>query len=302
MKKTSVVIIGAGIAGITLAIYLKRANIDFVLLEGKSLGGKLNMIHKIENYPGFLSVSGTELISNFKNQLDYLDIEVTHGEVQIILSNENGYEVKTDVDSYISKVVVVATGIDAPKPGIKGEKEYLGKGVSYCATCDGNFFKGMDVAVIGNNDVALEEALYLANIVNKVYFVTSEDKLSGEPSLISSLMNNPKVEVMLDVTIDEIKGDEYGVTSIVTSKGEKEVFGVFPYIGSKSSKEFLNNLHVSLDGNFIKVDEGFMSVSNKGLFAIGDIVPKKVRQLVTASGDAATASNYIIAYLKDNKE
>ena len=300
MKKTSVLIVGAGIAGITLAIYLKRANVDFILLEGNKIGGKLNIIDRIENYPGIVSISGKEFIDNLKKQLEHLDIEVTYGLTQIILMNEEGYEVKTDVDSYIAKVVVVASGIQNPVPSIKGENEFRGMGVSYCATCDGNFFKGQDVLVYGNNDVAIEEALYLANLVNKLYFVVPNEELIGDKELVNRLIESKNVEIILNTKVEELKGDMLGLSSALLSNGrEINVLGAFPYIGNKTSKEFLSNLGVTLEGNFIKVDETMMSVSNKGLFAIGDIVPKKIRQLANASGDAVIASNAIISYLKN---
>lgn len=300
MKKTNVLIVGAGIAGITLAIYLKRANIEFTLLEGNKLGGKLNILERIENYPGSSLISGQELINNLKDQLDHLEIEVSHGLVQMILKNEFGYEVKTDVDTYLAKVVVVATGITISEGNIKGEKEFFGQGVSYCATCDGNFFKGLDVVVYGNNDTALEEALYLTNLVNKLYFISKDKELEGNSKLIEQLKNSSNVEVILSHEIKEIKGDFMGISKVILNDRELDVKGVFPYVGVKSSKDFLSQLGVTFEGNFIKVDEGFMSVSNPGLFAIGDIVPKKVRQLVTASNDGAVASSYIISYLKEN--
>ena len=302
MKKTNVLIIGAGIAGVTLAIYLKRANIDFVLLEGNEVGGKLNSLEKIENYPGLPPMSGKEFADRLKAQLDQFGIDVSHGLVQAILKSEFGYETKVDTEIYESKVVVIASGITISEGNIKGEKEFFGSGVSYCATCDGNFFRGLDVVVYGNNDTALEEALYLTNLVNKLYFVSKDAELVGEEKLIRQLKDSKNVELILSHEIKEIKGDFMGISKVILDDDrELEVKGVFPYVGVKSSKDYLNQLGVAFDGSFIKVDEGFMSISNPGLFAIGDIVPKKVRQLVTAANDGAVASHYIISYLKENK-
>lgn len=301
MKKTDVVIIGSGIAGIVLSIYLKRSNVDFVLLEGKIPGGKLTQISKIENFPGYVSITGLELQLDLLEQLKHLNISITYGMVQSVLKKPEGFEVISDVDSYTSKVVVIATGSVLQTSGIKNEKDYFGRGVSYCATCDGNFFKGLPVAVYGNNNIALEEALYLSNLASKVYLVVNNDKLLGDNSLIDNLSKTKNIEIRLSTYIDEVKGDEYGVSSILTNNNEEiPVSGLFPYVGDKSSTDFLKSLLVSNENGYIKVDEKMMS-NVCGLFAIGDIVNKKVRQLVTASGDAATASHYIVQYLKETK-
>lgn len=299
--KTKVVIIGAGIAGITLAIYLRRANIDFVLLEGDKVGGKLNIINKIENYPGLLSISGEELINNLKHQLDYFKIETRYGLVQTILKNEGGFEVKTDVESIISSVVVVATGTSAPKEEIVNETKYRGLGVSYCATCDGSFFKGLDVAVYGNNNIALEEALYLSNLASKVYFISKDNRLIGDELLVKELSEKANVEVRLNETILEIHGDLYGVNEILLSNNEViPVMGVFPYSGYKSSAAFLANLSPNMNKTFLTVNEEFMT-SIPGLYAIGDCIDKKVRQLATSANDGAIASSTIQAYLRTLK-
>ena len=298
--KTKVTIIGAGIAGITLAIYLKRANIDFVLLEGNKLGGKLNMIDKIENYPGVLSIKGADLINNLKSQLEYFKIEPRYGLVQTILKHVEGFEVKTDVESIISNVVVVATGVNPPKEEIKNENKYRGQGVSYCATCDGNFFKGLDVAVYGNNDIALEEALYLSNLASKVYFVTKEKELIGDKLLIQQLKERNNVVFKYSDAILEIRGDLYGVNEILLNNETVPVMGVFPYVGQKSSSEFLASLSPTLNNSFIVVNPEFMTTV-PGLFAIGDCIDKKVRQLATATNDGAIAASSISAYLRSLK-
>lgn len=299
MKRTDVTIVGAGIAGITLAIYLKRANIDFILLEGDKIGGKLNQINKIENYPGLLSTSGEEIISNLKKQLEYFHIETTYGLVQTILKHEVGFEVKTDVETIISKVVVIATGTSANKVEIINEDKYRGMGVSYCATCDGNFFKGLDVLVYGNNDIAIEEALYLANLANKVYFVSKDKELLGDISLINALKSKTNVEVILSHKVKEIVGDMYGVTSVILDDDKTiDVIGVFPYVGHKNTAMFLANLNPKTNKSFLVVDENLMS-NIPGLFAIGDCIDKKVRQLATATNDGALAQNTIQAYLRN---
>ena len=298
MKQTSVVIIGAGIGGITTAIYLKRANVDFVLLEAHDIGGKLHMLHKIENYPGYSSISGEELINHLQDQMNSLGIELSNQMVQSVLKNEYGFEVKTDKEIIETRCVVVATGIITKTDSIKGEKEFQGKGVSYCATCDGNFFKGAEVAVYGNNDIALEESLYLANLASKVHLIAKEDKLLGDIPLIESVQEANNIELYLGNEVVEIMGDAFGVTSVLLKDGKDiPVFGIFPYVGEKSALDFLSNLKPNSLNGYIEVDENKMS-NIPGLFAVGDITNKKVRQLVTAASDGAIASSGIISYLK----
>lgn len=301
MRKTSVVIIGSGIGGITTAIYLKRANVDFILLEAKDLGGKLHMLHKIENYPGYSSISGEELVAHLKEQLDNFGIVVEKQCVQSILKNEEGFEVKTDIESIVAKAVVVASGIITKTDSIKGEKEFLGKGVSYCATCDGNFFKGVPVAVYGNNDIALEEAMYLSNLAEKVHLIVRESELKGNPKDIEVINKTPNISLYLGKEVSEIKGDMYGVTSVLLNDGNDiPVYGIFPYVGEKSALEFLTNLKPNSQNGYIFVDENKMS-NIPGLFAVGDITFKKVRQLVTAASDGAIASSAIVNFLKESK-
>ncbi len=297
MKKTDVVIIGAGIAGLTSAIYLKRANIDFVILESTLPGGLLNTLKKVDNYPGFPSCSGQDILLGLLSQIKELDINITYGDVQTILKDEYGFKVVSDKDMYLTKSVVVASGTNKSSSLIKGEKEYFGRGVSYCATCDGAFYKDLDVLVYGNNDVAIEEAIYLANLVKKLYFVIDGEELTASKELISTLKDDKNVEFIAD-SIEEIKGDMLGVNSVLLSSGKSlEVSGVFPYVGKKSAVEFLKNLNPSLENNYIKTDEN-MASDIPGLFAIGDVREKKLRQLVTASSDGAIVSTSIISYLR----
>ena len=193
MKKTDIVIIGAGMAGLTAAIYLKRANADFVILEGSFPGGLLNKLKTIENYPSYSNITGPELLIKLMEHVRELGIEITYGNVQSIFKEEDGFDVKTDVESYECGAVIVATGVNQENDTVPGQEKFAGMGVSYCATCDGNFFKGSDVAVYGNNDIAIEEALYLANLANKVYLINPEIKLSGNNKLIEKISGSKNV-------------------------------------------------------------------------------------------------------------
>lgn len=297
MKKTDVVVIGSGIAGITASIYLRRANVDFVLLEGTAPGGKLNQLKNIENYPGYSSISGTELQLKLLDQLKSLDIKITYGKVQNILKEQSGFEVITDVDSFETKAVIVACGLSTKSEMIKGEKEYFGRGVSYCATCDGNFFKNQDVAVIGNNNIVLEESLYLSGLARTVYIFVPDKKIQGDELLVNRIKNQQNIKVFEDEIVSEIHGDEFGVTSIETNSREIGVSGVFPYTGKKVATEFLNSLNPEIHKFAVVVDD-HMESSIKGLFAAGDIVEKQLRQIVTAANDGAIAATNAIILVK----
>lgn len=300
MKKTDIVVIGAGIAGLTAAIYLKRANADFVVLEGSLPGGLLNKLKTIENYPSYPSITGPELVINLMDQMKKLGIQITYGNAQSILKEAEGFEVKTDVDSYECKSVIVATGVSQENDSIPGQEKFAGMGVSYCATCDGNFFKGQDVAVIGNNDIALEEALYLANLVNKLYLINPDEKLSGNQKLIDTISKANNVEIFNKTNVESINGDDFGVTSITVDGKELPVLGVFPYVGKKTTSQILNNLKPEMKGIFVKVDST-QQTNIEGLFAAGDVVEKKLRQLVTSANDGAIAATAAFQYVKRGK-
>ena len=297
MKKTNIVIIGSGMAGLSAAIYLKRANADFVLLEGNLAGGMLNQLKSVENYPAMPNTTGADILIALMDQLRFNGISVTYGNVQTILKEEDGFEVVTDVESYEAKAVIVATGVATYSNSIPGEDKFAGQGVSYCATCDGNFFKGADIAVIGNNNIAIEEAIYLANLANKIYFVCPDEALQGDAKLIEKIKEYKNIEFLLQTQVQEIIGDDFGVTGIKVNDLIINVMGVFPYVGKKSTSQILNNLKPEKQGIFLKVDEE-MKTNIPGLYAAGDIVAKKLKQLVTAAGDGATAATSADNYVK----
>ena len=300
MKKTDIVVIGAGIAGLTAAIYLKRANANFTIIEGSFPGGLLNKLKTIENYPSYPNITGSELVIKIMEQIKALGIEITYGNVQSILKESEGFEVKSDVDSYECKAVIVATGVSMAKESILGEDKFSGMGVSYCATCDGNFFKNQDVAVVGNNDIALEEGLYLANLVNKLYLINPDDKLVGNQINIDTISKAKNVEIINNAKVESINGDDFGVTSITVNNKEIPVMGVFPYVGKKSTTQILNNLKPNMNGVFVKVDSS-QQTNIEGLYAAGDLVDKKLRQLVTAANDGAIAATAASQYVKRGK-
>lgn len=299
MKKTDIVVIGSGMAGVSAALYLKHVNANFIILEGNIAGGMLNNLKVVENFPAAGKTTGNDIIISLMDQLRYRNVPVTYGNVQTILKDKNGFEVVSDVESYETKAVIVATGVSQVSTLIPGEEKYSGYGVSYCATCDGNFFKGADVAVIGNNNVALEEALYLANLVNKLYFVCPDEELSGDEDLIVKINNSKNVEVIFN-KVDEIIGDDFGVTGMLINNKKIDVTGVFPYIGKKTSTQILNNLKPEMNGIYVKANEE-RETNIPGLYVAGDIVDKKLRQLITAAGDGASAAVCADEYCKRMK-
>ncbi len=296
MEKHDVIILGAGIAGLTASIYLKRANVDFIILENTLPGGQLNSLKDVDNFPGFSHSSGKDILLALMNQIRGLDINVKYGNVITIMKDKDGFKVVTDKYIYLAKAVIVATGLNKQEHLIKGEKEFFAKGVSYCATCDGAFFKEGTVAVYGNGNTALEEALYLNSLAKHLYFIVNNDVLEGDEKMIDLLKNSSKVEFIYDEIV-EIKGDNIAINSLILKSGKTlEIDALFPYVSVKKAGDFLKGL-LPLDNEmFIQTNEEMMSDVD-GLFAIGDIRKKSVRQLITASSDGAIASNAVIKYL-----
>lgn len=298
MRDTSCVIIGAGPAGISAALYLKRANIPFVWLEKSMPGGKLVNLAEIGNYPGIQSISGYDLALKLLESTNELGVSPENGSVFSIEKKDNGFLLKTEKEEIATKTVIVATGL-TNVPTIKGEKRFFGKGVSYCATCDGPMLKNKDAAISGKGDRVLEEALYLSNIVRKLYLLTEDEKYQGDEILLKKLLEKGNVELIEKSKIKEIIGD-FRVNSIKYVKGDEEntleISMIFPFSNEISAAAFLSSLNVETDKGFIIVDDSCMSSVN-GIFAAGDIVKKKLRQVVTAASDGAIAATGVASYL-----
>ena len=298
-KEYDVVIIGAGIAGITAGIYLRRSSLKAVMLDKGAPGGKLNNIHRIDNYPACPSISGPDLAAQLFNQAMELGVNYEYASVFEVAKEGNLFKTRTDVGDIVSKAVIVATGSSPKKLGIPGEKDYLGKGVSYCATCDGNFFKGLPVAVYGYLDHAVEDALYLAGLCSKVYFLAPKPIQSTEEHL-GQLKALENVEIVLGATMKSIEGDDKVQEVVYELDGlEKRlpVRAIFPLADEKSSSEFLAGLNPNTNKGFLICDSN-MQTSVPGLFACGDIVDKRLRQLVNAAGEAAVAATASISYVR----
>jgi thioredoxin reductase (NADPH) len=302
MKETEALIIGAGPAGITAALYLKRAGVSLVWLEKGAPGGKILTISEIGNYPGLPEASGLELAQSLLKSTAAEGLEPEYGDVKSLTKERGRFKILTDDETYLAQAVVVATGL-ANVPTLKGEKAFFGRGVSYCATCDGPMYKNKAAALYGTGDPSLEEALYLSPLVKKLYVLTPEAEYQGSPLLLSALEKEPSVEMICSAKIEEILGSSHVEKIAYSVKGvakEIPVDVVFPLYGEKSASAFLSPLKVKEDQGFLLVDETMMC-SVSGLFAAGDIVKKKLRQVVTAASDGAIASAGVVSYLRSLK-
>lgn len=284
------VIIGSGIAGITAAIYLKRANLDVLLIDKDAPGGQLNKISIIENYPGFLKISGPELTENLMKQIENLNIEIRYGNAQEIINNIDYKIVKTDTEEIKAKTIILALGRTPNKLGLENEDELLGKGVSYCALCDGPFFKNKDIAVVGSGNSAVEEAIYLSNICKTVKMIIRSNEFKAEETLINQLKNKENITIKNNCVIKTlIKENSYLKGIELDNKEKINVEGLFIYIGSTPNIKIIENTKIKTEKNFILVNEN-METSVKGIYAIGDVIKKEVYQLTTAVSEATIAA------------
>lgn len=295
------IIIGAGPAGLTAAIYGIRAGLSVLVFEEMTYGGQVGSTAEVENYPAIQKISGWQLAQNIYDQAVAHGVEVKFESVLSISTNEKDKVVSTSEGTYRCKTVIIANGAKRRKLNCDGEKEFIGRGVSYCATCDGAFFKNKDVAVIGGGNTALEDALYLSNICNKVYIIHRRNTFRGERHLVDALKTKKNIELILSHSTKKINGDDV-VKSVTIYKDDREreifVSGVFIAIGLEPDNNRFANI-INLDENgYIKTDEDCRT-NVSGIFAAGDTRSKSVRQIVTATADGAiaavNASNIILA-------
>ena len=299
MEIYDLVIVGAGPAGITAGIYAKRARLKTAVIEKLGVGGQIVVSDSVENYPGFPEISGYELMQKFEEQARSFDLEIEDGEV-VEITDEGEYKsVRTDDRDYKTRSVIIASGAKPSRLGVKGEEELIGKGVSFCATCDGFFFRDKDILVVGGGDSAITEALFLSKIVNKVYVVHRRSELRAAKILQERAFENPKIEFIWNSVVEEITGKDTveGVVlrDVVTEeRSGLAVSGVFMYVGLVPNTEFLDV--EKNDAGFILTDEG-LATSVTGIFAAGDCRATLLRQVTTAVGDGALAAVSAERYL-----
>ena len=298
-----VIIIGGGPAGLTAGLYTSRSRLKTLLIENGLLGGQMTTTEVIENYPGFPEgVTGDELSRLMEEQAKRFGLEVTPEYVVEVKLEGAKKIVKTEEGSYLSQALIICTGTEYRKLGVPGEKEFSGKGVSYCATCDGAFFQDNQIVVVGGGDSALTEALYLTKFGKEVTIIHRRDALRGTKIYQERVFTHPKIKLLWNSVIQEIKGDSI-VKSIVVKNvktgevSEHPIDGVFLFVGLSPRTQFLRGL-VDMDEEGYILTDGNGQTSVKGIFAAGDCRKKLVRQIATAVGDGATAACSTEKYLE----
>ena len=295
-----IIIVGAGPAGLTAAIYARRAQKNVLVLEAKSYGGQIINTLDIENYPVEPHISGFDFATKLYNQVKDLDVEIKFEKVVDIKLNDLEKEVITTKNSYHAKTVIIATGSENRKLEVEKEEEFIGKGISYCATCDGAFYKKKTVAVVGGGNTALEDALYLSDIVEKVYLIHRRDEFRADTSTVNQLKEKENVELIYNSTVTKLMGEEklekIEVTNKNGSKKELEVSGLFVAVGRIPENENFRELIEMDDAGYIIAKED-CKTNVDGIFVAGDNRTKSLRQLVTATSDGAIAATEAISYI-----
>jgi thioredoxin reductase (NADPH) len=290
-----IAIIGGGPAGLTAAIYNARAGLKTAIFEKLAIGGQIFLTSDIENYPGFEKISGPDLINNIEKQAKNFGAEFIFDEIVKINQIDKSFKLLSASEKvYSARAIIIATGAKYRDLNIPGENKFKGKGISNCATCDGAFYKNMDVAVIGGGDTAVGEAIFLTRFANKVYLIHRRDKLRATYIIQKSAFENPKIEFVLNSVAEEILGDKNveGIKIKNLKTGENKILnvkGVFVFIGLNPNTDFLKGF-IELDENGYIITDSSMKTSKEGIFACGDCIKKDLRQAITACGDGAVAA------------
>lgn len=293
-----VIIIGAGPSGLTAAIYLKRAGIEPLILEANAPGGTLNKTHKIENYPGYTDKDGTTLAFRMYSQALELDVLFKTEKVINIKEKDDSYDVTTNNEVYNAKYIIISTGKTPRKLNAVNADKFEGKGVSYCAICDGALYKNKSVAIVGGGNSAMEAASYMKDIAKKIYIINRSSALRADKKEQDDVLNNENVEIIYDGKITNILGEDGKITAIeVNGQTKYDVSGVFVCIGQESNYAFYQNLKLATDDLGILVDND-MKTSSDHVYACGDAISKKLYQVVTAVSEGAIAATSIIKQIK----
>lgn len=295
-----IIIVGAGPAGLTAAIYGRRALKSVLVLEALSYGGQIINTLDIENYPAAAHISGFDFATNLYNQVKELGAKVKFEKVTNITDMGDIKKVATAKNEYEAKTIILATGADNRKLGLENEDSLIGKGISYCATCDGNFFKGKDVAVVGGGNTALEDTLYLTDLVNKVYLIHRRDEFRGDPTIVEKLKEKDNVEFVYNSNVTKlISNDKLEAIEVTNKDGPKKeikVSALFVAIGKVPENENFKNL-ISLDDSGYIIASEDCHTNIEGIFVAGDNRVKELRQLVTATSDGAIAATEAVKYI-----
>ena len=298
-----IIIVGAGTAGLSAAIYGLRAGKSVLVLEQASYGGQIINTPEIENYPAIQKISGFEFATNLYNQAKNLGAEFAFEKVEGIEDKGQFKEVKTKDESYEGKTVILATGAKNRSLGVEKEEELVGKGISYCATCDGMFYRGKVVAVNGGGNTAVEDATFLSDYVEKVYVIHRRDEFRADKAEVDRLVAKPNVELVLNSTVKRLESDASGLTGVVVANKDGEertlkVDGLFVAIGQAPDNQAFSEL-VELDGKgYISAGESTLT-KTPGIFTAGDCRTKAIRQLATAASDGAVAGLAAVSYINE---
>ena len=288
-----IIIIGAGPSGMSAALYALRANKKILLLEKECFGGQIINASNIENYPALSNVSGYDFATNLYNQIKSLGVILKYEEVLEVTGKK---EVITRKDTYKGKNIIIATGLKKRKLNLENEDKLLGSGISYCATCDGNFYKNKNVAVVGGGNTALEDALYLSNIASKVYLIHRRDNFRGEKKLISEVQEKNNIELILNSNITKIIGEDnlnsIEITDNRNNISRLEIDGLFIAIGNIPDNNRFKNI-IDLDENGYIIANTNLKTKTDNIYVAGDTRAKTLRQLVTATADGAIAATEI---------
>ncbi len=301
------VILGGGPAGLSAAIYASRGAISTAIVDVSMLGGQPSNYLELENYPGFPIVGGFDLMEKFEEHADKFGVhKFPMQEIEKIDLISNPKTILTKEAEFRAKTVIIATGAQPMKLGVPGEKEFVGRGVSYCAVCDGAFYKDKIVAVVGGGNAAVEEAMYLTKFASKVYVIHRRNELRADKIVQERAFKNEKIEFIWDSVVKEIKGEDLVNTAVLENVKTKEITnlsvnGVFPYIGMVPNVDYISGQLEQNAGGFIVTDET-MKTSIDGVYAVGDVRTTPLRQVITASADGAVGAVYAVKYLETLKD
>lgn len=307
IKVYDVIIVGAGPAGMTAAVYASRANLDTLMIERGIPGGQMANTEDVENFPGFSHILGPDLSNKMFEHAKKFGAEYAYGDIKEIRDDGDVKTVIAGSKEYKAYAVIVTTGAEYKKLGVPGEDELGGRGVSYCAVCDGAFFKEKELVVVGGGDSAVEEGVYLTRFASKVTIVHRRDRLRAQKILQQRAFDNEKVDFIWDHTVKEIRDKDGKVGSALlvnTKTGEEREFpadGVFIYIGMNPLNEAVRQLGITNENGYVVTNEN-MATSVPGIFAAGDIREKELRQIVTATGDGSIAAQTAQSYVENVKE
>lgn len=302
------IIIGGGPGGLSAALYASRSKLKTLVIEGTIEGGQIAGTADVENYPGIIKIDGMELGQVMKQQCENFGAEIIYETVEKVDLEGTVKKVTAGDKVYESKTVIVATGAKPREMGVPGEKEFQGRGVSYCATCDAAFYQDLPVYVIGGGDSAVDEALFISKFASTVYIVHRRDELRASKNLQDRAMNTPNIKFIWDTVVEEVKGDKIvkelvlknkKTGEVTTISSDKELFGIFVFIGNVAQTELFKDVLTLKDGYIVTNEE--METNIEGVYAIGDVRSKKIRQVVTAASDGAIAAINAERYIAEKE-